>query len=78
MTKVVEYTNRTAAKQTWTPPEYLWLAVLLAVYTGLRRANILGLRWRQVDLGQRAIRIEAGSMKAGRAHEVPIQILDFS
>lgn len=49
-----------------------FLAALLALYTGLRRANVLGLRWTQVDLPRRRIAIEAPQMKGGRAHAVPI------
>jgi len=53
-------------------PPYLHLAVLLALHAGLRKRNVLQLRWRQVDLAARRIDIPAEEMKAHRAHAVPI------
>lgn len=52
--------------------EYLLLAVLIALHTGLRRGNVLGLRWRHVDLGKRRISLKAAEMKSKRAHVVPV------
>lgn len=59
-------------KQTFKPPEHLFLAVAIALYTGLRRGNVLGLCWRHVDLGKRRIAIPAKEMKGKEDHEVPI------
>jgi integrase len=59
-------------KQTWEPPAHLFIAVLLALYTGLRRGNIVRLRWRQVDLGKRRISIPAEEMKANADFDVPL------
>lgn len=52
--------------------DYLWLAVLISLYTGLRRGNVLGLEWRHVDLGAGKIELEAHEMKSRRAHSIPI------
>ena len=54
------------------PPPYLYMSVLLALYTGLRRSNITRLRWAQVDLKSRKITLPASEMKSKRPHEVPI------
>ncbi len=64
--------RRNPGTQVWRRPAYLHLAVLTSLYTGLRRANVLGLRWKEIDLKRRAIRIDRARMKARRDHEVPI------
>lgn len=51
---------------------HLRLAVLVALYTGLRRGNVLGLEWRDVDLARGWIAIDADRMKARRRHRVPL------
>ncbi len=43
-----------------------------ALETGLRQANLLGLRWDQVDLQQGIVSIEGRSMKARRPHCIPL------
>jgi integrase len=40
-----------------TTPPYLWTIVLVAVSTGLRRGNIVELRWEQIDSEPRIITI---------------------
>lgn len=52
-------------------PWYLEPIVVLDVNTGLRRRNILGLRWDQVDFKRRIIRIESRT-KSGRPHNLPL------
>jgi integrase len=44
-------------------PDYLKPVVTLAYYTGCRRGEILGLRWEQVDLDGRRIRLNPGETK---------------
>jgi integrase len=46
--------------------------VLGALHTGLRRGNLLGLRWSQVDLGGRRITIPAEETKANAELAIPI------
>lgn len=46
--------------------------VLTAVSTGMRRGELLALRWRSVDLDRREIRVEAETEKAGRGRVVPM------
>lgn len=53
-------------------PPHLRIAILLALHAGLRKQNVLGLRWRQVDLPARRIDIAGEEMKAHRDHVVPI------
>ena len=47
-------------------------AVLLAFSTGMRRGELLALRWRCVDLVRKEIRVEAATEKAGRGRTVPL------
>ncbi len=48
-------------------------AILIGVYTALRRRNIFGLDWKaHVDLAEGKLSFPAEDMKAGRAHSVPI------
>lgn len=70
--KTVKDWKRGEWLQSWDPPEYLLIAVILAIFTGLRRGNIVNLKWRQVDLGKRKITIPAEEMKANADHVVPI------
>lgn len=49
--------------------------VLTALLTGMRRGEILGLQWRQVDLLKRTIRVER--TKNGKTRVIPINSLLF-
>ena len=46
--------------------------LLLLLFTGLRRGEAARLRWSDVDLSQRVIRIPAASTKAGRKLDLPM------
>lgn len=46
--------------------------VLTALHTGMRRGELLAIRWGRVDLGRREILIEAATEKAGRGRVVPM------
>lgn len=52
--------------------------VILAVSTGLRRSNIYGMKWDQVDLVKRMAWIHADQAKSGRAIPVPLNDDAFS
>ena len=52
-------------------PWYLEPIIVIDVNTGLRRRNILYLRWDQVDFKRRIIRIESRT-KSGRPHNLPL------
>ena len=52
-------------------PWYLDPIIVLDVNTGLRRRNILYLRWERVDFRRRIIRIESRT-KSGRPHNLPL------
>ena len=54
------------------PPQHLFLAVLIGLHAGLRKSNVIGLRWRHVDLRKRLLHIPAGEMKANADHTVPL------
>lgn len=68
----IEDARRGKWEQTFPVPPYLQLACLLGLHTGLRRGNVLGLRWRHIDLGQGKIRFEGAEMKSHRPFEIPI------
>lgn len=53
-------------------PEHQAEVTRFALATGLRQANILGLRWDQVELPRRAAWIHPDQAKAGRAIAVPL------
>lgn len=57
-------------------PWYLEPIIVLDVNTGLRRHNILYLRWDQVDFSRRIIRIESRT-KSGRPHNLPLNDTAF-
>lgn len=52
-------------------PAYLRPLIVLAVHTALRRGNLLRLRWRQVDLAARKIRV-SDLTKSKKTLEVPV------
>jgi len=51
-------------------PAHLRPIVVVALHTGMRRGEILGLRWRQVDLDRRQLRVE--NTKSGKNRLIPI------
>jgi excisionase family DNA binding protein len=53
--------------------DHLKPIVLTALHTGMRRGEILGLEWRQVDLVKRLIKVE--KTKSGRSRAIPIDDL---
>jgi integrase len=46
--------------------------VMAALHTGMRRGELLALRWRAVDLDRRELLVEAATEKAGRGRVVPL------
>lgn len=57
------------------PERWLRDMVLLGVLTGLRRGEMLHLRWQDVDLGKRILRVENGPgfrTKSGKPRVVPL------
>ncbi len=69
----VSYSNRKGqGSQSWDPPEYLWWLFFIALTTGLRRKNILQLRWSQLDLERGWLEIVWDEMKKKKRLRVPI------
>ena len=64
--------RRKKGTQSWPAPKYLQRAVLIALYTGLRRSNVLGLTWGKVDLEKNKITLPADEMKAHAEHVAPL------
>ncbi len=52
------------------PNIYIRAAFKLYLLTGLRRSELLGLRWKDIDLSRKELRLE--DTKAGRSHVVPL------
>ena len=50
----------------------LYPAVILAIHTGLRSGELLSLRWLQVDLKKRTLRVGDSKSRAGRGRLVPL------
>jgi len=51
-------------------PSYLKPMVVFAYHTGWREGEILGVKWNQVDLNERTVRLEPGETKSGDARTV--------
>lgn len=53
-------------------PTHLRPMAVLSLATGLRQSNVFCLKWSQVDLANRVIRIEGINMKNGNEHVIPL------
>lgn len=56
-----------------TLPEHLAAVARFSLETGLRRSNVTGLLWSQVDLARRTAWIHADQAKARKAIAVPLR-----
>jgi integrase len=52
--------------------EWLRPLVTVALHTGMRRGELLGLRWRDVDFKNTCLHLDASATKGGRARKVPM------
>ncbi len=64
--------SRKSTKYPAYPPPYLSVAVFLALRLGLRKSNILNLRWKQVDFDKQTVKIHGTEMKNHKSHELPL------
>jgi integrase len=53
-------------------PEYLRAVLSFAYFTGCWRGEILNLRWPQVDVVERVVRLEPGTTKNDEARNLPL------
>jgi integrase len=53
-------------------PSSLHLVIIIAYYTGMRRGEILNLRWHQIDLSKGLIRLEGVDTKTQKGRLVPL------
>jgi integrase len=63
------------ARPTWAADEYtdhLTPIVLLAINTGLRRGELLGLTWEHVNLSQKTLTVAAGTAKSQKARHIQL------
>lgn len=58
--------------QTFTPPDYLYPIVLVALRSGLRRKTILNLRWRHIDFERGVWDIPGEIVKTAEPYQQPI------
>ena len=79
MRKARESANRwrRERKQDQLPPlpyfgDHLTAAVLLSMNTGIRRGELLALRWANVDMKGRQLTIEGATAKAGQTRHIPL------
>lgn len=59
-------------------PDHLKAPAMLAVQTGLRQANVFGLKWKDVELEQRHLPISGGNTKAGKSLGIPLNDAAFA
>lgn len=53
-------------------PAHILPAVEFSLATGLRRSNVLGLRWEQIDMRRQLLHLQADEMKGGKHHTIPL------
>jgi integrase len=46
--------------------------VMLSLLTGARKSNVLGMTWKEIDLGRAVWAIPAAKFKTGKAHVIPL------
>src|SRR5690606_31096443 len=59
------------AAESWKAP-YIQDFIVLAINTGMRRGEILGLEWSRVDLGRRLVYLQPDDAKSGTFQTVPL------
>ena len=67
-----EYRRLLKAAKREGAPWYLWIVVVLATNVGLRRRNLLSLRWNQINLRSKVVRIENTEAKGKKTVWVPL------
>lgn len=53
-------------------PEHLAAMAQFSLHTGLRKSNVTGLRWSQIDMAQRLVYIDGDDFKNGNDHAMPL------
>lgn len=56
-----------------TLPDYFKSVVTFAYYTGWRKREILSLRWNQIDLQARTVRLDPGTTKSGEGRTIALE-----
>jgi len=53
-------------------PDHLAVMVQFSLHTGLRKSNVTGLQWSQIDMGRRLLYIDGEDFKNGNDHAIPL------
>jgi len=53
-------------------PDHVKVVLTIGYYTGMRKGEILGLKWSQVDFDHKVLRLETGTTKNKEGREVPL------
>ena len=53
-------------------PEEIRPVLVFAYYTGCRKGEVLSLRWGQIDLNERIIRLDPGTTKNDEPRVIPL------
>ncbi len=53
-------------------PDVLRPIAFAAIHTGMRKGELLALRWRSIDLDRREMRVESATSKSGKGRTVPM------
>ncbi len=72
VTKEMHRGDTTYTQRFYLGGEYLYTACLVALRAGLRRGNIVGMKWKNVDFTEKKFTFEAQDMKNGWPFETPI------
>ena len=71
--KRIRYLSRLDAQRLLNElPEHLAAMVEFSLHTGLRQANVTGLKWENVDIPNRMLIVNPEDFKNGQVHSVPL------
>jgi len=71
-------TREEAGRLIGAAPDHLSPVIRMALATGLRKSNLLGLRWDHVDLGRRQLWVDGSASKSGKPIGLPLNALAIS
>ena len=70
--KLREIINYLSGEQVSFRPNWFWVALIRVLfYTGMRRRQIAGLRWRDIHFEEKTIELASGTSKTRKSWEIP-------